>query len=253
MKHNPEQRPQPIVKKKSRLSQILVFALLLILGIIISSEFNSIQKNNKALKEVKSNYDHFADMLQQEKLRESNLEQRVEDLTAQLYASYDTFLEERGYEQLKASWQQARAYAGLTDVTGTGVQITMNDAQSIDSGNSRTVIHDVDVQYIVDTLRAMGTTAISINGERILGTSYLICNGPTIRVNRKYLPVPYVFTAIGNTETLVSNLSGDSYLLARKADGIRIAIKAMDSATVPAYLDSQYIEHQVDLLEAAGS
>ncbi len=253
MKHNPEQRPEPTVRKKSRLSQILVFTLLLILGIIVSSEFNSIRKNNKALEEVKSNYDHFADMLQQEKLREANLEQRVEDLTAQLYASYDTFLEERGYDQLKDSWLQARTFAGLTDVNGTGIQITMNDAQNIDSGNSRTVIHDVDVQYIVDSLRALGAKAISINDERILGTSNLICNGPTILVNRKYLPVPYVIVAIGNTETLVNNLSGDSYLLSRKADGIRIAIKAMDSAIVPAYLDSQFIEHQVDLLEAAGS
>ena len=253
MKHNPDQQPEPKTAKKPRRSQILVFALLLILGIIVSSEFSSIQKNSKALEEVKSNYDHFADMLQQEKLRESNLEQRLEDLTAQLYASYDTFLEERGYDQLKASWQQARVYAGLTDVTGPGIQITMNDAQNIDTGNSRTVIHDVDVQYIVDTLRALGAKAISINDERILSTSYLICNGPTIRVNRKYLPVPYVFNVIGNTDALFNNLSADSYLLVRKADGIRIAIKAVESVTVPAYLDSQYIEHQVDLLEVAGS
>ena len=170
-------------------------------------------------------------------------------ITERLYANYDTILSKSGNEELQASWLKARILAGLTDVTGPGVQITLLDAKEISGSESATIIHDQDVLYVVDTLRALGSYAISINGERIVTTSMIICNGPSIKINRKFCPIPIVITAVGDPDTIAAYLESDSYLLRRKADGIRVSVERPDTVVVPAYRETQYIEQQISLLE----
>lgn len=241
------------VVKMSWRSQILIFILVMVLGIIISNEFRDIRANNQELEAVRRDYDHYADLLQQERQRELNLEKRISDITIDLYSAYDRALEESGMRQLQQEWLTARILAGLTEVNGPGITITLDDAQGTGNLSALTIIHDSDVQYVIDTLRASGAKAIAINGERILGTSKLTCNGPTILINRKYCPVPYVITAVGNSQTMLATLNSDNLLLRRMADGIRISWKPADTVTVPAYLDLQAIERQVNLLEVVGS
>ena len=253
MKHSRIVLPYISPLKRILWSRTLLFALLLILGLIISSEIRSIRKENLALESVRKDYDYYVDILQQETQREANLEKRVSDLTVALYSTYDRFLAESGQQQLSDEWAAARAQAGMTPVTGRGITITLEDRQVINPASSLTIIHDVDVQHVVDTLRALGADAISINGVRILDTSKLICNGPTIQINRKLCPVPYIVTAVGDTEAMRTRLENDSYLMDRKTEGgIRITVKSFENVTVPAFLDLQYIESQINLLEVVG-
>jgi uncharacterized protein YlxW (UPF0749 family) len=252
MKHNHSIRKKITGSQRMIWGRNLLFALLLILGFIISSEIRSIRNENVALEAIRRDYDFYIDLLAQETQREVQLEKRVSSLTAALYGAYDRFLTESGQKQLSDEWILARAMAGLTPVTGNGIQITLDDAQGTEPISSLTIIHDSDVQYVVDALRALGARAISINGERILGTSKLICNGPTILINRKFCPVPYVITAVGDAETMRTHFESDSLLSRRKSDGIRITMKTADSLTVPAYMDIQSIESQIDLLEVVG-
>ncbi|MBP7401406.1 MAG: DUF881 domain-containing protein [Clostridia bacterium] len=253
MKHADSPNPNGQAKGNTLQNRLLVAALLLLLGLFASRLTLEIRQSNRERAEARTDYDYYAEMLAQEQLRADNLESRIEDLTARLYGSYDSILEKSGNEELQRSWDTARALAGLTAVTGQGIRITLHDASVIDTANSTTIIHDSDVQYVVDTLRAFGAKAVAVNDERIVGTSKLTCNGPTILINRKYCPVPYVITAVGDAGTMAAYLKGDSYLLGRMADGVRIEIDVLESVTVPAYRDTQFIEQQIDLLEVVDS
>ena len=62
--------------------------------------------------------------------------------------------------------------------------ITMQDAQTAGDIIEDYIIHDADITGILNELRGNGAEAISINGERILGTSKLVCAGPTIFLNK---------------------------------------------------------------------
>ena len=236
-------------KKRNLAVQALFAALLLICGILGASVVSGMIERNRQTQEYRDQYTAYAEMLAQEKLRAENLEIRMESLTERLYANYDAILSRSGNEELQASWLKARILAGLTEVTGAGVQITLLDAKVITDSESATIIHDQDVLYVVDTLRTLGAYAISINGERIVSTSMIICNGPSIKINRKFCPIPIVITAVGDPETIANYLESDSYLLRRKADGIRVGVDRLDTAVVPAYRETQYIEQQISLLE----
>jgi len=236
-------------KKKNLAIQALFAVLLLICGSLGSNVVSGMVERKRQTQEYRDQYTAYAEMLAQEKLRAENLEVRMASLTERLYANYDTILSKSGNEELQASWLKARILAGLTDVTGPGIQITLLDAKEISGSESATIIHDQDVLYVVDTLRALGAYAISINGERIVSTSMIICNGPSIKINRKFCPIPIVITAVGDPDTLSAYLEGDSYLLRREADGIRVIVDRPETVVVPAYHETQYIEQQISLLE----
>lgn len=100
-----------------------------------------------------------------------------------------------------------RLISGLTDVTGEGLIITLNDALAPESENVMDyIIHDSDILNVVNQLRIAGAIAISINNERIIATSEQLCSGPTIKINNNRYAVPYEIKAIGNSAELYTTI-----------------------------------------------
>jgi len=104
--------------------------------------------------------------------------------------------------------------SGLTDVTGEGVIITLNDAaENPDSGNVMDlIIHDLDVLNVLNQLRLAGALAISINNERIIATSEQLCSGPTIKINNNRYAVPYEIKAIGNSDAMYTAMNDSTVI-----------------------------------------
>jgi uncharacterized protein YlxW (UPF0749 family) len=103
--------------------------------------------------------------------------------------------------------------SGLTDVTGEGVVISLNDAENPDSESVMDfIIHDSDILNVVNQLRLAGALAISINNERIISTSEQLCAGPTIKINNNRYAVPYEIKAIGDS-TVLYNAMKDSIVI----------------------------------------
>ena len=97
--------------------------------------------------------------------------------------------------------------SGLTDVSGEGVIITLNDAEAANSENVLDlIIHDLDILNVVNQLRLAGALAISINDERIIATSEQLCSGPTIKINNNRYAVPYEIKAIGDSDAMYTAL-----------------------------------------------
>lgn len=106
--------------------------------------------------------------------------------------------------------ERYKVLAGLTDVKGPGITVTLNDSdKKIDASQdaSSYIIHDSDLRTVVNELSSAGAEAISINGERIIATTEIRCVGPTIVVNsNKYSP-PYIIKAIGDPAMLEAALN----------------------------------------------
>ena len=140
-----------------------------------------------------------------------------------------------------------------SDMTGEGVIITLKDGTTNNSDvlSSLTatdvIVHNSDLLQIVNDLKNAGAEAISINGERIVQTSSVTCEGIIIKINNKKLGSPYVIKAIGSAATLETSLSiPDGYLDIMKNDGVIVDIKKSDGLTVEKYdgvITTKYLEN----------
>ena len=109
---------------------------------------------------------------------------------------------------LQDELNEAKMYAGYTDLTGEGIIITLSD-------NDKSQIVASDLITLVNELKNAGAEAISINGERIVTTTdiidieykYILINTSSNegRVLRIYSP--FVVKAIGNQKYLESAIT----------------------------------------------
>ena len=130
-----------------------------------------------------------------------------------------------------------------TDVTGEGIIITLKDGTTNSSDilssslmATDVIVHNSDLLQVVNDLKNAGAEAISINGERIVHTSSITCEGIIIKINNKKLGSPYVIKAIGSAATLETSLNiPGGYLERMKDDGVIVDVKKSEGLTVKKY------------------
>ena len=182
----------------------------IVLGFVVALQFRSVTRNNSTSGELKR-----AETLQQELNKEKEL---TASLSQQLL-SYRTDLEQfrqqastsGSYaEVLAKQLNEAEILAGMSELEGPGVVITMKDSQVQSSGTAGSddlyLIHDEDILRVINELRAAGAEALSLNDERILATTEIRCAGPTVSVNNTRYAAPFVIKAIGDSKNLESAL-----------------------------------------------
>ena len=150
-----------------------------------------------------------------------------------------TMKEEGSLEGIKEENRVLSLRASLVDVEGPGVVLTITDSKTpVKDGENPNLylIHDEDMLRIVNELRVAGAEAISINDQRLIGTSEIRCSGPTITVNGKIFAPPFIIKAIGDTKTLHSSLTMRGGVVeSLKYWGIEVKIQDEAHITVPAY------------------
>ena len=137
----------------------------------------------------------------------------------------------KGSSQVKAlndELQQTKLLAGLTDVEGPGIVLMLQDSPKGAPSNrqfdrEKYIIHDVDLQQVVNELLASGAEAVSINDQRFTCRTAIRCVGPTIQVNGVPIAPPFYVQAIGVPGTLMEGLNLPGGLL----DGLRWVDKGM--------------------------
>ncbi|SHI62466.1 DUF881 domain-containing protein [Lutispora thermophila] len=191
----------------------------------------------------------------------SNIEVEIENLNKsineleQKLKEYETSLSESGsiYNSMMEEWKKIRNYAGLEKISGPGIIITMNDSKKeigIMDNPELYVIHDIDVLEVVNELKAAGAEAISINGERILGTSNIECGGPIIIIDGKRHAAPFIIKAIGDPKVLeASILAPDSYIDLMEYTGIEIDVKKAENIVMDGYKAPLKLNYQKSIKE----
>jgi uncharacterized protein YlxW (UPF0749 family) len=98
-----------------------------------------------------------------------------------------------------------RAGAGFTALRGPGITVLLNDSpqRTTTTGgatapeNDDLVVHQGDVQAVVNALWAGGAEAMSIMDVRVISTSAVRCVGNTLLLHGQVFSPPFKITAIG--------------------------------------------------------
>ncbi|OGK08233.1 MAG: hypothetical protein A2Y63_03435 [Candidatus Riflebacteria bacterium RBG_13_59_9] len=177
------------------------------------------------------------------------LQDRMDDLrteVARLRKEKDELLRqylsgELSVEQIKEELEAAKHAAGLMPVTGPGVEIVLGDAEQSDGVFvERGLVHDYDLLYIINELRASGAEAISVGSggveERLTTFSFVRCTGPTVVVNNTRLAAPFVIKAIGDPGILARGLKMPGGVIEQlQVYGLDVTVAQVDEVEIPAY------------------
>lgn len=122
---------------------------------------------------------------------------------------------------------------GLTDVEGPGLVITAKDGTPTGAMDNMSLflIHDADLREIVSELWNAGAQAISINDQRIVSSTCIMCAGNIISINNEKVNSPFVIKAIGNQESLYGIDRPGGYIQYMKAY-TSVDLKKADSVSI---------------------
>ncbi len=104
--------------------------------------------------------------------------------------------------------------ADMDPVHGPGLVVTLQDAQRDANGRfprdaspDDLVVHQQDIQAVLNALWSAGAEAIQMQDQRIIATSVPRCVGNTLLLNGRTYSPPYTITAIGNAPAMQAALA----------------------------------------------
>ena len=155
------------------------------------------------------------------------------------------------YTNIEEELNHANLLLGKTDLQGQGVIVTMEDNKTVSSDTigafdsiDRYLVHATDILNILNELKNAGAEAISVNDQRIVSTSAVICIGNVVSINGERVGAPYIINAIGNPESLYGALTRpESYLKILNNDGVIVSIRKSDNIVVPKYTGTYNTEN----------
>lgn len=173
-----------------------------LLGFLVVTAAFSARDAQRAAEPGKTQLVHLID---QRRSQEADLEQAVLALRQEILNV------QRGRARTDKSQRAAAdraallaAEAGTTALKGRALIVKLSDSSRPPqpSGDaSAYLIHDSDLQLVVNALFAAGAEAVSVNDNRIVATSPIRAAGATIIVNFRPLTAPYRVVGIGADRT----------------------------------------------------
>jgi uncharacterized protein YlxW (UPF0749 family) len=128
--------------------------------------------------------------------------------------------------------------AGLDPVHGPGLIVTLNDAQRDANGRfprdaspDDLVVHQQDIQAVLDALWSAGAEAIQMQDQRIIATSAPRCVGNTLLLNGRTYSPPYTITAIGDAAAMQAALAAAPLVILYKQYVVRFGLGYTEQAS----------------------
>jgi uncharacterized protein YlxW (UPF0749 family) len=182
------------------------------------------------------------DALQQ---RAGRLENEIDRLTAQV----DT----KAADRLQQRAEALREPAGMLPVSGPGLKVTLDDApadQPIPEGfdANALVVHQQDLQAVVNALWAGGAEGISLQGQRLISTTGIKCVGNTVVLHGVPYSPPYQIVAVGDPVQLQSALDASDYVqtyleYTREPINIGWDVELLTDVTIPGYAGAVNLQY----------
>jgi uncharacterized protein YlxW (UPF0749 family) len=179
-----------------------------------------------------------------EEARRDARAERVRQLQAEVDADTAALAEnDQASAQLLRSTEPLRMQAGVQAVAGPGLVVSLDDAPpGADTGRFQPddlVVHQQDVQAVVNALWAGGAEAMMLQDQRVVSTSAVRCVGNTLILQGRVYSPPYVVTAIGDAGKLRAALEASQevkfYLQFVAAAGLGWEVKQHAALALPAY------------------
>ncbi|MFF5495909.1 DUF881 domain-containing protein [Streptomyces aquilus] len=146
--------------------------------------------------------------------------------------------------------------AGTQKLTGEAISVTLNDAPPDATAKlpgypepqpDYLVIHQQDLQAVVNALWQGGAQGIKVMDQRLISTSAVRCVGNTLILQGRVYSPPYKITAVGNPEKLKQSLAASkaiqNYMVYVNVYGLGWKVEDDGAVTLPGYsgtVDLQY-------------
>ncbi len=208
-------------------------------------------------------YTDLASLVQDEADQYADLRDQINVLNGQV-SVLSAAMSDRDVNRLHRKIVKLRDPAGLTPRSGPGVAITLSDApedviNSTTGDVNRLLVHQQDIQAVVNALWKGGATAITIAGQRVVSTTGIKCEGNAVQLQGVPYPQPYVIEAIGDPAALGAAIDDDSYVDGYRDDAANADIQVgwnmqyEPELTAPAFADLRDLSFAEPLTSATGS
>lgn len=228
------------MEKEKKIMIVTISIMALILVCVIFMQFKVVNET---------------DIAQIESMREDELEEAITEWKEKYEEAYeklvDTNKKINEYEEklqsnseteelVNKELLEAKKNFGLTDVTGSGIIVTLTD------NDERTYDYE-DLLDLVNELRDAGAEAISINNQRITNISDIAdISSRYIRINSNKVSSPYVVKVIGDSTYLKSALTiKNGYYDLKQKEEYKIEIEEKNNIKINKYskdVNLKYIE-----------
>lgn len=180
------------------------------------------------------------DAIAAQEQRLAELQRRSELLTEQAAARDGAVAEAR------SAGERGVPAAGLAPVEGSGLRITLDDAPRRPDGtlpaNARPddlVIHQSDVQAVVNALWAAGASGVTVMDQRLISTSAVRCVGNTLLLQGRTYSPPFVVRAVVDSEAARQQLAASPQIAVFRevvdAYGLTYDVREEPELDLPAY------------------
>jgi uncharacterized protein YlxW (UPF0749 family) len=146
--------------------------------------------------------------------------------------------------------------AGFEAVSGPGVTVVLDDAPESEIDKARDdgdvsldelVVHQQDIQAVVNALWAGGAEAMTIQGQRVISTTGIKCVGNTVMLHGVPYSPPYRIAAIGDPVRLRGSLDEsdyiDAYLSVVESHDLGYQVASSTRLEFPAYEGSTTLKY----------
>ena len=225
-----------------RMSAPLVLVIpALLFGLIVTVQWRTQLERSELTVRYNAPLLDAANSLQKE---QNTLKAQLADLRAQLdQIQQGAASQSTASRDLQARVEELRAAAGLTEKSGDGVVVTLDDARSsspVQTNNvDKSICHSTDLTDIINAAWRGGAQAIAVNEERIVGSSSVYCVGSTIMVNGTLMSPPFSVVVIGPQNELLTAYDDPNELrdIKQRRDvyGLGFRVTRAGSLKIPAY------------------
>lgn len=156
----------------------------------------------------------LVELIEAEQQRVDALDDRVEQLSGEVTALERNALADAGAaSRITREVKALGVPAGLRPVRGPGLQVRLDDAvdghveeASVDD----VIIHEEDLQAVINALWAGGAEAMSVNGQRVQGSTAIRCVGNVLLLHGQTYSPPYRIHVVGDPPGMADELARDS-------------------------------------------
>ncbi|MFD7065640.1 DUF881 domain-containing protein [Streptomyces sp. NPDC059913] len=252
MSNSADSRQGPVRRTFRHPARVLTAAVFALAGLIFVTSANTAKGTNIR---TDSSLLKLSDLIQQR----SGKNAQLDEVNAVARDDIDALVrEDDGSTKAEAARLGAlERVAGTRKLTGRSVSVTLDDAPPNataspgypDPQPNDLVIHQQDLQAVVNALWQGGARGIQVMDQRLISTSAVRCVGNTLILQGRVYSPPYKITAVGDPGRLKQALNDSpaisNYLLYVKAYGLGWKVDEHEAVTLPGYsgtVDLHYAE-----------
>ncbi|MER6033376.1 MULTISPECIES: DUF881 domain-containing protein [unclassified Streptomyces] len=233
----------PVRSSRLRPARILTVAVFALAGLIFFTSFNTakgtdIRQDASLLK--------LSDLIQER----SHKNKQLDESNAALRDNVESLAEgddgsTRAQDEKLSGLEKS---AGTQQVKGSAITVTLNDAPPNATAKlpgypepqpDYLVIHQQDLQAVVNALWQGGAKGIKVMDQRLISTSAVRCVGNTLILQGRVYSPPYKITAVGDPERLQQSLAASkaiqTYMVYVNVYGLGWKVTEDGTATLPGY------------------